>query len=539
MPRNNVSLQKLHIRLVKPSVHRMDQALENASTLQKFQLRRGFPFEGRLYLAPPAQGAPRWLEFVETGIEGPIGRLTNRTNAAVLMIRVVERVFAITFGFGRHQLRESLLVPDFGLRTALNSLAHSSLRSLDTMTVEDLILHTRAQASRASGIMAFGLDVGKDILRGVTGLPRADVPLHSLSGSESTLAVTARTDFAGLGELCTLLLRQYARRSYRQHFAWVDNVARVTDPAILDDLDSELLEHLNSPNPSHAYLAPPEPIEWENVQGFNYTHHRRSLEVDMSLRSYLQDAANPDLDIDTIRSDKVFVYGLDEMHPTDQWPIYKCLVFETTKDNHAYVLTAGTWFEIAREFAQRIRRRLRTIPAADLALPPAEKTTDDRVEPEGDYNVRVSRSIPTLALMDKKLAACASAGAPIEFCDLFSTSRYIVHIKHRKGGSSSLSHLFAQGRASCEALLSDEQFRSEVREHLADVGRRWERLVPHNKPDPSHYNVVFAIIGASGANSAIGIPFFSQLNLLRTFESLTSLGYRVTLLGVPIAAPAG
>jgi len=89
---------------------------------------------------------------------------------------------------------------DFGLRTVLNGVVHDSLRSLDTYTLEEQIVHTRAQASRASGIEVFGLDVGRDILRVVTGTPQGDVSFHSLAGGESVLALSARIEFPGLGD---------------------------------------------------------------------------------------------------------------------------------------------------------------------------------------------------------------------------------------------------------------------------------------------------------------------------------------------------
>lgn len=539
MPRPETPLQKLHIRLMKSTLGRIEDALEEPSTLRAYRIRTGMPFEGRLYVAPPAQGSPPWMEFVETGIQGSLERLTNRSNAAILIIRASGRWFAITFGYGRHHLREDCLVPDFGLRTALNSLDHSSLRSLDSLTIEEQTLHTRAQASRASGLQAFGLDVGKDILRAVTGLPRAEVDLNSVSGSEATLAVTARTDFRGLARLCSLLLRLYKMTAYRDHFAWVDNVARVSDPVLVSRLDEDLIAHLSSEGQARPYLAPPEPIEWEEIDGFNYTHQRRSIEPDMNLETYLGGRKHLSPDLDTISSEKVYVYGADHTIPMKHWSVYKCLVFETRADGHTYILTAGTWFEIDPLYARRIRRAIASMPVSHLRLPAARIGKDGRKEPEADYNRRAARSDPTLALMDSRLAACESAGSPIEYCDLFSTSRQMVHVKHRKGGSSSLSHLFAQARTSAEAFLADEQFRSEVRTHLANVGRRWAQLVPADKPDPALYQIVLAIIDAAQANPGEHLPFFSQLNLVRTYEELTSFGYVVSLLGIQMAGGSG
>ena len=177
-------LQRLHVQLLKSGVQRVDEVLEDGVDVNRYEIRGGFDFDGRLYVAPPNQTPPSWLTFVQTGIRGQLQELTNRTNAAVLVLRRKTRIFAFTFGHGRHLLRASALVPDFGLKTALNALQHDSLRSLDSFTIEGQTIHTRAQASRASGIEVFGLDVSRDIVRAVTGTPRVDIPLHGVSGSE-------------------------------------------------------------------------------------------------------------------------------------------------------------------------------------------------------------------------------------------------------------------------------------------------------------------------------------------------------------------
>jgi uncharacterized protein (TIGR04141 family) len=534
MTQQDHPIQKLHIRLIKPIITNFEDTLEEPDKLQSFDLMQGFPFEGRLYLAKPIIGSPPWLEFVQTGIEDTIRRLTNRSNAAILFIRSVHHIFAITFGFGRHQLRENVLIPDFGIRTALNSVEHSSLRSMDSLTIEDQTRITRSQVSRASSIHAFGLDVGRDILRAVTGKPRSDVPLYSISGSETTLSIGVRSDFNNLGQVCANLLRLYQSRTYLEHFSWIDNVSRVRDADLITRLDNDLLNDLESSDHARAYLSPPELIDWEDIRGFNYTHNRTTIESEMKLTSYLRNKHHASPTIEDLQSDKVFIFGLDDDKAIDQWPLYKCIVYETSFRKNTYVLTSGTWYEIDPEFARRIQRKLTAIQPSDIQLP-AATTHAGHTEAEGDYNKRVAKSTRTLALMDKRLAACASAGSSIEFCDLFSTSRHIIHVKHYKGGSSALSHLFAQARVSAEALVSDDQFRNEVRNHLSDVGSRWPGLIPVQRPEASEYKIVIAIIGLPGGRLSPHLPFFSQINLLRTYESLTSLGFQVNTLRIPLS----
>lgn len=526
-------LQKLHVRLLKPSVRRVDEALENSQKVNRYEIRSGLGFDGRLYIAPPKQKSPSWFTFVKTGIVEQIRELTNRSNAAILVIRRNNRIFAFTFGHGRHLIRPSALVADFGLKTALNALQYDSLLSLDSFVIEEQTVHTRAQASRAAGIETFGLDVSRDILRAVTGTPRIDVPLRGISGSETTLAISVHTDFPGLGALCDLLLKLYRKNVYKEHFAWVDNIRRVSDPLTLETLNSKLVQKLHGDSGAKLYLAPPEPIEWERIDGFTYTRRRKPIDHEIKLTNYLENTDPKEITIENLRKDKVFVFkDGDDARPSESWSVFNCLVFETSAGNSTYVLTTGTWFEIDRDFSQRIQRTLSNIPKSEVNLPIVKMIEDNKLEAEPDYNVRVSLEAPKVALLDRKTGRCHSTSTGVELCDLMTDNLDLIHVKHKKGGSSSLSHLFAQARISAEALISDEDFRKDLRQHLKDIKSSWEKRIPVTKPDPRNYNVVFAILGTRQSHPGSELPFFSQLNLARTYESLTSLGFKVSIIGV-------
>ena len=68
-------MQRLHVRLLKASVRRVDHALEGADELTWYDLKAGLGFDGRLYVAPPKQGPPAWLRFVQTGIQGRLAEV--------------------------------------------------------------------------------------------------------------------------------------------------------------------------------------------------------------------------------------------------------------------------------------------------------------------------------------------------------------------------------------------------------------------------------------------------------------------------------
>ncbi len=93
------------------------------------------------------------------------------------MIKASEATMAITFGYGRHLLDMGCFVTDFGIKTALNTLNHDTLRSIDVVTLDEQGVQKKSQASRSTSVDVFGIDISKDLLRGVTGSPKENIGL--------------------------------------------------------------------------------------------------------------------------------------------------------------------------------------------------------------------------------------------------------------------------------------------------------------------------------------------------------------------------
>jgi len=125
-------------------------------------------------------------------------------------------------------------------------------------------------------------------------------------------------------------------------------------------------------------------------------------------------------------------------------------------------LNAGKWYRVSREFAQEVDEESRILLEINLGFDNADLGD----EHEAPITWRVSRdSNGQLALTDQVMIQHAGMPSPIEFCDLFSDDRKLIHVK-RYGPSSVLSHLFMQGLVSAESLLSDARFRNAVTEKL-------------------------------------------------------------------------
>ena len=134
-----------------------------------------------------------------------------------------------------------------------------------------------------------------------------------------------------------------------------------------------------------------------------------------------------------------------------------------------------------------------------------------------------------LALLDTKCARVD--GSAIEPCDLFDSRGQFIHVK-RKTRSATLSHLFAQGTVSAECFISDAEFRKNLRKCLEEQGGRFYQAIPLDRPEPSRFGVIYAIITKRSKDWPLNLPFFSRLNLMNAAHHLARLSFKVSLIRI-------
>ncbi len=315
--------------------------------------------------------------------------------------------------------------------------------------------------------------------------------------------------------------------TYKLAFGFVDSVLAVSDPVLRRELDNDLLAAVLGRIPSDVYLAPPEPIVYEDVGGFLYFRERHADAHDeMDLQDYRQRVDPNTLTLRDLRSHTVRLVGASTGTERD-WSIYRCLVYETHLRGRTYLLSEGDWFELDPSFVERIDGGVASIPTGTLALPAAIEGEEERA-----YNERAAAEAG-LALLDRKLVSIG--GTSIEVADLVSASGDLIHVK-RKTQSATLRHLFAQGRISAEALEEvDAAVREAAAAHMDTDGRVGGALL-RGPYEARSKTVVYAVVASNAAELPGKLPFFSRLNLWQAHRFLTAtLDYRVAFVGIAYA----
>lgn len=503
------------------------RTLENAPLIYRDLLP---PLEGILVTKQSRRQKPQWSEFLEDAVKGTLDELQNSSASAVLILRAGERLFALTYGYGRSLLDPALIERRFGLRVALNAIDPTQLRAVDSRTVEEMTFHTRRQASRISEVSAFGLDTARDLLRGITGIPREGLGATRISGSESvTLSVPVKP--ADLPDTCAQLLELYAGEQYRERFEWIDRLQLVRDQSIRADLDGLLSAALQHGEADNMHLAPPEAVDWQNVSGFYYWNpdvsgRHEDLDISDALEELTSHARHP-LTAEYLRKHHVYLEFRDS-HPVAKFTFYSAMVFEAQVDGRLYVLSDAEWHEIDLDWAQSIRDEVAAIEPATLQLPPAEKGEIERI-----YNTRAG-GILGAQVFDRCMVRYGPSRDQIEFCDLLTSERQLIHVK-RKIQSATLSHLFMQGQNSAQLFVYDKEFRAAVHKAASDAGLTLD-VLPSESINPAEWEVVFAIIAKPNRRWPDSLPFFSQLSLAAAANALDRMGFRKSLAQIPVGA---
>lgn len=274
------------------------------------------------------------------------------------------------------------------------------------------------------------------------------------------MSANPEVDFSDLGNFCKKVFLTHAVGT-PDDFLWTETLQPVDDSGLKAKLFDKAVDVLVSSN--ELSFAVPEIIEWDDVAHFAVTclPEQKFLDPeDFDLKVSLEKLEKPKaITLASLRKWKLnaFDQANDLVHG---WPLLRCLSGQFEFDAKTYVMAEGEFFRVASDFISKLDAFIDTINSTELAFPTAVQDP-----PEGEYNEQAANSSVNYLLMDKKMVKLTSQTSAIEACDLLTIDGAFIHVK-RKLGSSSLSHLFAQGSVSADLLLMSSEFRTKIDEKI-------------------------------------------------------------------------
>src|SRR5216684_589528 len=130
MPRGPKN-QRLNIFLMKEGTDRASVIRDDVEGLSTVPIAEGLDFAGEIYVKGTPPNPPRWRQFVQSGSQQQLGLLLNQSASCLIVISKADRVYAITFGFGRYWIDDRRIVRRFGMIVTLNTVHPDRIRSVD------------------------------------------------------------------------------------------------------------------------------------------------------------------------------------------------------------------------------------------------------------------------------------------------------------------------------------------------------------------------------------------------------------------------
>jgi uncharacterized protein (TIGR04141 family) len=518
----------LTVLLLKSHITSAEAAVKDTTVLKALDVPLGTTV-GKLYFKQNPSHPPSWVKLFQPKLGSALEQLFNSGTAAVFIVSNGTKFFALTFGYGKSLLLADCYEENFGLRVVLNSVDPEKLRSVDVQSLDAVPLNRRSQASVATSLAGFGINIEQDLVYAATGQPKDATFGKQLTGKDA-LKISIPIAVDDISALLGKLTAQYEADTYKNSFAWVDHLSEVRETSLKNRLDIQLGEKIQAKLFDRTWLSVPDIIDWSDFAGFRYqTPKQGETQEDISWENYLAF-----LGTETPHSAEIFrkqcIYAISESsgQAYDSWPVYKCIYCELEYNGSDYTLNNGRWYRINTDFLKNLNEAIKIIPLSTLTLPNYHSHREDV------YVDSVCKGLPNyFALMDKKLIQYGGGHSKIEFCDIYTTDKHLIHVK-RYGGSSVLSHLFAQGSVSATLLLSDPDFRKKVNEKLPPT-HRLKNI--SQKPKAEEFEVIFAI--ASNASTRPELPLFSKINLRNSFNQLQMYGMKVSLAFIQVTIQSG
>ena len=279
--------RRLTFYLLREDIAAFDDALDRDKASVTVEIDPSSGIDGRFFYVRPQSSVPTWVGFVQPLLTDPLSGIRSASTSALLLLRTSDRIFALTFGYGRSLLDLSKIECQFGLRVALNRIDPRQIRSLDTKTFEDIVVSTNTQASKSAELPTFGVDISRDILRAVTGEPRDQAFSKRIAGADS-LVMGVKKTASELPAICDDLLTAFTADEYKTDFGWIDQLSLVRDSATAEALNGLLIEQLRTGATGSTHLAMPETIAWEAIDGFKIAGTRSHIYEDLDLDDYLR-----------------------------------------------------------------------------------------------------------------------------------------------------------------------------------------------------------------------------------------------------------
>lgn len=477
-----------------------------------------------------------WLVFLNDALpaaEKFVFKSENKFPSGILAVKIIENgdsdFYAIVFGLaGESHILPDQVVRDFGIRVAMNICDEEKLKRVQSTRHAEVSTQSERQVSAGSSFSVFDIDDEKEFLQVIAGASGVGFDfIQSFTGKES-ISIKASKDnsvkWDNLIDRVRALAAAYKLRKFETSFPGYARFHYETDKEIIDALDAQLFQSISKRNFSAAHLAPPEVVDYVTCD-FSYGHEESRFEdltlndlIDSRKRNFRAKAS-----IDSIKTMRVKLWNVDTNQFMRSWSAYRCLVAEGSYKGDVFILSNGQWKKVSKALQDEIDAYIPTVTTGGCAYLPQDVNiwnAKENKNQEHIFNAQAKFSNDDLFLLDK--GKIKIGGKRIyEVCDLLHKNCELIQVKRFQNSSSSVSHLFLQGRFYGQAFLTDEQTRIGLRTAIENslglpLAQPFLDIVPIKRGfDTRNYSIIFCLLSESDIELK-DLPFMARYELMHS-----------------------
>ncbi len=487
-----------------------ENALKDSHNLEKITEENTNLPEGAIMYVADRPGMPPWWKSY-WGLSRPLHQVQK---GAIVFLPLDNRWIVLTFGMTHHKIKDNSFEYDFGLRTTLNALDPSKIKSTDVLQPESA-KRQRVQSPIASSLNFFDIRHDESIIKKLTGAVKPEYKdIFKNATGASSLRISSNVSADQILDLCSSLIEIYGKTDYLQSFPDIQNIVPVKDPDVIRILNSKLLEAFKNA-PVDLVLSIPEIVDYSTSFRIKYSGAGRSNKEYSDVfiagyRDYLEERETEIDDVTMFYRHQMNIID-DNGMTINQYNIFKSFLFDCEIDGNTYHLCEGEWYFVQSSYVQKLQNSLdRFFLDTHSFLHECNEVRED------NYNLSIVAANESVLCLDKKNISPQGQKA-VEPCDLIISIDNSLHLIHVKVStrSSSLSHLFNQGVNSIELLRMEEESRDKLKLLVNSVPTLDELI------DKGAFSVTFGIITKKDrSHRSKNIPLFSRISLLRAVNTL-------------------
>ena len=307
------------------SIYLIKEEIEEEKIFEKdsgVQLLKEYDQNKKLYYLPSWIHSPAWLNgFFEMECDE-----LRQANSRAVLINKLEvdgktRIFALTFGYAKNLFAEDIIEEQFGLKIVLNTVGINDIRKISKISVGSNQKQSQEQMPRATNINEFGFDLERDLIKTVTGKCEDETfGKANLIGGD-IFSVLVERDINNIEEFLVYCYKKYKEEKYKENFEWIDNIKEVKSKGEKENLDNILIQYINSKKYDCVWMSIPEVIDWEGVNGFNYTNDDVVYD-DIIIEKVVDSLRNDLISVEQLKRKKIILTDV-EGKEVGRWSSYK------------------------------------------------------------------------------------------------------------------------------------------------------------------------------------------------------------------------